>query len=110
MTECIFCKIAKGEFNTAFLYEDDQIAAFHDITPQAPVHVLIIPKIHAASIKDISDPLLIGHMFNTAKKIAQDLNLNSYRLVINTGEDAGQTVFHLHLHLLGGRRFNWPPG
>ncbi len=84
--------------------------AFKDLSPQAPVHVLIIPKDHYASIKEITDEQLIGHLFTAAKTVAKDLGLTDYRTVINTGAEAGQTVFHLHLHLLGGRAMTWPPG
>ena len=110
MDDCIFCKIASGEFNTEFIYEDDEVLAFKDIQPQAPVHILIIPRNHFTSIKEVNDPAIIGHLFTAGSKIARKLNLDDYRLVINTGKQAGQSVFHLHLHLLGGREMKWPPG
>lgn len=112
---CIFCKIVKGEIPSNFLLETDDLVAFNDISPQAPTHVLIIPKQH---VKDISkfdssqeDKTLLGTLFQQAAQLAQKLNLeNGFRLVINTGDDGGQTVHHLHLHLLGGRQMIWPPG
>jgi histidine triad (HIT) family protein len=110
MSDCIFCKIAAGEFNTQFLFQDDRVVAFNDLSPQAPVHILIIPKDHYPSIKNITDEQLIGHLFTAAKEVAEKLGLTDYRTVINTGPKAGQTVFHLHLHLLGGRAMTWPPG
>lgn len=110
MSDCVFCKIASGAFNTEFLFEDDRVVAFKDLNPQAPHHALIIPKEHHASVKEVEDEALIGHMFTAAKKVAEKLGLNDYRLVINTGAQAGQTVFHIHLHLLGGRAMGWPPG
>ncbi len=109
-SHCIFCRIARGETNNEFLYEDDQVVAFKDINPQAPVHVLIIPREHFTSIKETEDESLIGRLFTSGKKVAEKLGLNGYRLVINTGWEAGQSVFHLHLHLLGGRTMGWPPG
>lgn len=110
MEDCIFCKIASGEFNTEFLYEDDQVVAFKDIEPQAPVHVLIIPRKHYPTIKDVENRELIGHLFSAGKEVARKLGIDHYRYVINNGKEAGQAVFHLHLHLLGGRQMNWPPG
>ncbi len=110
MTHCIFCKIAEGTLNTPFLFEDDRVVAFKDIHPQAPVHVLIIPKEHFQSIKEVTDEGLIGHLFTVAKQVAEKLHSTDYRLIINTGREAGQSVFHLHLHLLAGRFMAWPPG
>lgn len=92
------------------LYEDDKVVAFKDINPQAPVHILVIPRGHFVSIKEIEDETLVGRLFTAAKKTAEKLGLRDYRLVINTGRGAGQTVFHLHLHLIGGRLMTWPPG
>jgi histidine triad (HIT) family protein len=111
--DCLFCKIASGEIPSEKVYEDDTVCAFSDIDPKAPVHVLIIPKTHAASILDMAgkgDEL--PAMFDSARKIARDMGLaeKGFRLVITTGDDGGQTVRHLHLHLLGGRRMGWPPG
>jgi len=110
MEECIFCKIIKGEFNTEFLYSDNDVVAFNDVNPQAPTHIIIIPRTHFDSIKEIDDEHLIGKLFTTGNTIARKLGLDSYRFVINTGKEAGQSVFHVHLHLLGGRDMNWPPG
>ena len=119
MEECIFCKIVKGEIQSEKVYEDDYVIAIKDIHPQAPVHILIIPKKHIPSIHHITpdDRDLIGHMFYVAKLlaiklgIAPDENMNGgYRLVLNTGRGADQSIFHIHLHLLGGRKFGWPPG
>jgi len=110
MSDCIFCKIQAGDFNTEFLFEDDRVVAFKDLSPQAPVHVLVIPRNHYESVNAIDDEALTGHLFTAAKKVAEKLGLTDYRCVINTGPQAGQTVFHLHLHLLGGRDMGWPPG
>ena len=107
---CMFCKIAKGDFNTEFLYEDDRVVAFKDINPQAPIHVLVIPRTHFDSIKEVDDEALVGHLFTAAKRVAEKLGIRDYRFVVNTGPQAGQTVFHLHLHLLAGRTMHWPPG
>jgi len=107
---CMFCKIAKGDFNTEFLFEDDRVVAFKDINPQAPVHVLVIPRTHFDSIKEVDDEALVGRLFTAAKRVAEKLGIRDYRFVVNTGPQAGQTVFHLHLHLLAGRTMHWPPG
>ena len=110
MSYCVFCEIAAGVFNTELLFEDDRVVAFRDQNPQAPVHILIIPRNHYESIKDVTDEGLIGHLFTAAKEVAKKLGITGYRFVINTGPEAGQTVFHLHLHLLAGRPMRWPPG
>ena len=113
MSDCIFCKIAAKEIPSKAVYEDEKILAFHDLEPQAPVHVLIIPKKHIASLDDVTseDCQLMGYIMGKIKDIAAELGLeNGYRTVINTGEDGMQTVHHLHLHLLGKRRLTWPPG
>ena len=111
MEDCIFCKIASGEINTDLIYEDEDVVAFRDINPQAPFHVLLIPRIHISSIKEeIKNKSLIGKMFLAGNQIAKKNGIEDFRYIINTGEQAGQTVFHLHLHLLGGRVMNWPPG
>ncbi len=113
MSDCIFCKIAEGEIPTAKVYEDDQIVCFHDADPQAPVHVLIIPKKHIPSMDDLTeeDATLVGHIMVKIKDIARDLGLtNGYRVVNNCGEDGFQTVKHLHFHILGKRKMTWPPG
>lgn len=110
MHDCIFCKILNGEIPSKKVYEDDLVYAFHDIAPAAPVHVLIIPQKHLAGLNDASpdDAALLGHILLTAQKIAKDLGIQNdgYRLVNNCGESAGQTVFHLHFHLLAGDRFD----
>lgn len=110
----IFKKIIDGEIPADIVYEDDQSLAFRDVNPQAPTHILIIPRKEIASINDLSpeDEQLMGHLFIVAQKIAEQENLieSGYRTIINCGEGAGQTVFHLHVHLMGGRSMNWPPG
>jgi histidine triad (HIT) family protein len=110
MSDCIFCKIATGKMNTELLYKDEQVVAFNDINPQAPTHILVIPIIHYESVKEMDDEGLIGRLFTVAKKVAEQVGLKHYRLVINTGIGAGQSVFHTHLHVLGGRLMGWPPG
>jgi histidine triad (HIT) family protein len=112
-TDTIFSKIIRREIPADILYEDDLCLAFRDIAPQAPVHVLVIPKQPIAKLADAEskDHALMGHLLLTVKRVAEQLGLEQgYRVVINTGEDAGQTVYHLHLHLLGGRPMSWPPG
>ncbi len=111
--DCIFCKIANKEIPSKKVYEDGQIVAFNDLDPQAPVHVLIIPKKHIQSADQITDDdkEVIGKIFVVASKIAKELGLeNGYRIVNNCGEDGGQTVSHLHFHLMGGRKMHWPAG
>ncbi|WP_027399340.1 histidine triad nucleotide-binding protein [Anaerovorax odorimutans] len=113
MSDCIFCKIANKEIPATIVYEDQDMIAFNDLEPQAPVHVLLIPKKHIESMDDIkdSDKELIGHIMCKVKEIASKLELeNGYRLVGNCGEDGYQTVMHLHFHLLGKRKMTWPPG
>jgi histidine triad (HIT) family protein len=110
---CLFCKIAQGTIPSAAVYQDELCYAFSDIHPQSPVHILIIPRKHFTSLDDTGadDREILGHLLNTAAAIARDKGLaKGYRVVINTGEDGGQTVDHLHLHLLGGRQMTWPPG
>ena len=111
---CIFCKIIAGEIPSTKVYEDDKILAFKDIEPQAPVHIIIIPKEHIKSANDINEEncALIGKIFNAAAKIAKELGIseNGYRIVNNCGADGGQTVGHIHFHMLGGRSLAWPPG
>lgn len=111
---CIFCKIIQKKVSSRIVYEDDHSLAFEDVNPQAPVHVLIVPKKHVEDIHHIvvADRELVGHLFFVARSIASQKGLekNGYRMVINNGVDAGQTVFHIHLHLLSGRKFSWPPG
>lgn len=113
MTDCLFCRMASGEIKPELVYEDAEIMAFRDINPQAPVHCLVIPRRHITSIDTLqaSDAELIGRMFLVARRVAAEQGLTAgYRAVINCGEEGGQTVFHLHLHVLGGRRMTWPPG
>jgi len=112
--DCIFCKIAAKQIPSAIVYENEDVIAFRDINPQAPVHIIIIPKQHIATLNDITpaDAQLIGKIVLAAQVIAKDNNLHNpgYRLVLNCNKDAGQTVFHIHCHLLGGRLMGWPPG
>lgn len=111
--DCIFCKIANGEIPSNKVYEDDKVLAFYDLAPQAPVHFLVIPKEHIKCADDINEQNseIIAHIFTVISKIAKDLNLNEgYRIVNNCGENGGQTVPHLHFHVLGGRLLAWPPG
>lgn len=110
--DCLFCRIISKEIPAALVAQDEYCVAFRDINPQAPVHVLVIPREHVASLNEAKDPASIGRMHLMAAKIARSEGLaeRGYRTVINTNAEAGQTVFHLHLHLLGGRKMNWPPG
>lgn len=114
MSDCLFCKIANGEIPSNKVYEDDKILCFHDINPEAPVHVLIIPKTHITCVNDINseNSEVIARIFTTIKEIAKKLGIekSGYRVVTNTLRDGGQTVDHLHFHLLGGRNLKWPPG
>jgi histidine triad (HIT) family protein len=113
MADCLFCKIVTGEIPTKKIYEDDRVFAFEDINPQAPTHVLIVPKKHIVGLKEAQpgDAEIIGYCQLTAAKIARERRIDSgYRTVYNVGPGAGQSVFHLHLHLLGGRPLGWPPG
>lgn len=113
MNDCLFCKIVKGEIPSSKVYEDDTVYAFNDIAPAAPVHVLIIPKEHITSAADINadNSKVIAHIFEIAAKIAEEKVLSDgFRVVTNCGDSAGQTVKHLHFHLLSGRDFTWPPG
>lgn len=114
MDDCLFCKIADGTIPSKKVYEDEQVLAFYDINKQAPVHVLLIPKKHIKSVLGVSrdDDALICHLFHVAQDLALELGLvnNGFRLVLNTGADGGQTVMHMHMHILGGRPMAWPPG
>jgi len=114
MENCIFCKIAHKEIPSQIVFEDEAVVAFKDLDPQAPVHILIVPKKHIASLNDltVADGELLAHIVLAAQKIAQDLGISErgYRLVNNCGKDGGQTVGHLHFHLLGGREMLWPAG
>ena len=111
--DCIFCKIANGEIPATKVYEDETVVAFNDLEPQAPVHILIIPKMHIASADEINadNSAVVAHIFEVAAKVAKEKGLsNGYRIVNNCGADGGQTVKHLHFHLMGGRQFGWPAG
>jgi histidine triad (HIT) family protein len=114
MLGCIFCQIAAGEKPAVLLHDDDQCLAFRDINPKAPVHFLVVPRKHISSLNenDHHDETLLGHLLNVAARVAKAQNIDGtgYRTVINTNAEAGQTVFHLHLHVLGGRILKWPPG
>lgn len=112
MSDTIFGKIARGEAPADKVYEDDRCLAFRDVAPQAPVHLLVIPRtpIPRLSQSAEGDEPLLGHLLRVAAKVAKDAGLSDYRLVVNDGAGAGQTVFHLHLHVLGGRPMGWPPG
>lgn len=109
---CLFCKIARGDIPADILYEDDDILAFRDIAPQAPIHFLVIPKKHISGPSSITseDEQLMGKIMRKGSEIAQQEGIDHYRVVFNNGEQAGQTVFHIHMHILGGRDMNWPPG
>ncbi len=112
MSDCLFCGMVAGEIPAEIVLDTDRLLAFRDINPQAPVHVLVIPRKHYMSVAEVAtaDADLAGEMLRAIGEIAQTEGLGSYRVVANTGSDAGQTVFHAHLHLLGGRGFTWPPG
>ena len=112
MSDCIFCKIVQGRIPSEKVYEDERVFAFEDIAPKAPTHVLVIPKKHIARLADLAteDAALVGEMAARAAAIAQQRGLSDFRLVANNGEGAGQSVFHLHFHLLAGRPMAWPPG
>jgi len=110
MESCIFCQIAAGGTATPLIYQDDDAVAFRDIQPQAPVHILVVPRLHLASLNQAQDAQLLGRLLLAARQAAARAGLEQYRLVINTGADAGQSVLHLHLHILGGRVMAWPPG
>ena len=112
MSDCLFCKIAAGEIPSNKVYEDETVYAFYDIDPQAPTHFLVIPKTHIPSVAGIGpeNAALAGHMVEVIAKVAGELGLESYRVVSNIGQQAGQTVPHLHFHVLAGRDMTWPPG
>ena len=111
--DCVFCKIASGEIPSKKVYEDEQIVAFYDLEPQAPVHILLIPKQHIGSVTEITqeNSAVVAHIYEVAARLAKENKLDSgFRIVCNAGKDGGQTVPHLHFHLLGGRSMKWPPG
>ena len=114
MTDCLFCKIASGDIPATKVYEDDRLIAFKDINPQAPMHVLIVPRRHVATLNDLqpSDDGLVGEMVRRAAALARENGYadRGYRTVFNCNAEAGQTVFHIHLHVVGGRTLGWPPG
>jgi histidine triad (HIT) family protein len=114
MPDCLFCKIIAGEIPGAIVYQDDTVVAFKDINPQAPMHVLVVPRRHIATLNDLSDgdDALVGEMIRRAAALAKEHGYaeRGYRTVFNCNADARQTVFHIHLHVLGGRRMSWPPG
>ena len=114
MDDCIFCKIIKKQIPCELLYEDESVIGFKDISPEAPVHIVIIPKVHISNLNFLSEDSanIIGHIFIVAKKIAEDLGVSEtgYRVVSNCGKHGGQTVQHIHFHLLAGRMLKWPPG
>lgn len=112
--DCIFCKIAAGEIPARIAYENERLVAFHDLFPQAPTHLLIIPRQHYATLNEVSasESALLGEMMSTATQLARDLGVadSGYRVVMNCNQDGGQSVYHIHLHLLAGRQLGWPPG
>ena len=113
MSDCLFCKIAAGDIPSKIVHQDDELIAFHDIGPQAPVHILIVPRKHIVSLDDAdeADLALMGRILLTSKQIAAEQGIaGGYRVVNNCGASAGQSVFHIHFHLLGGRSLGWPPG
>ena len=112
MDDCLFCKIAAGQIPSNKLYEDDTLLAFYDIDPQAPVHFLVIPKSHIASVAEVDggNSAVVAHIFEVIARLCREKGLESYRVVSNIGEQAGQSVHHLHFHVLSGRDMTWPPG
>jgi len=114
MSDCLFCKILEGEIPCDRVYENDQVIAFRDVNPQAPTHILVIPRKHISTVNDLTvdDKNIMAEMMLAAQTIAKQESIeeSGYRLVMNCNEGAGQTVFHIHLHILGGRNMNWPPG
>jgi histidine triad (HIT) family protein len=112
MGDCLFCKIVTGEIPAAIVAQDERFVAFRDINPEAPTHVLAIPRLHVPSLNQVSDADLLGGLLLFASAVAEEEGLSEqgYRVVINTNADGGQTVFHLHAHILGGRAMHWPPG
>ncbi len=111
-TDCLFCKIAAGDIPATIVSQDNDFVAFRDIDPQAPTHVLVIPRQHIVSLNDVTDPALIGRLMMFARDVAraESIDTSGYRVVLNTNSDGGQSVFHIHAHVLGGRVMRWPPG
>lgn len=114
MSDCIFCKIAHHEVNSRIVFENERLVAFHDLFPAAPLHLLIIPKTHYRTLNEVSfaDSAILGEMMTTAAQLARELGLaeDGYRVVMNCNQNGGQSVYHIHLHLLAGRKLTWPPG
>lgn len=112
MNDCLFCKMVAGEIQPSIVFEDDEVLAFNDIAPQAPIHILIVPKKHVATLNDADDALMLGKLMQTAAQLAKKLGVaeNGYRTVINCNAQGGQAVYHLHIHLLAGRQMLWPAG
>ena len=112
MSNCVFCKIAAGDIPSKKVYEDDLCYAFYDIDPRAPIHFLVIPKEHIGSVSDVSreNSAVVAHIFEVISKVTKEMGIDSYRVVSNIGAQAGQSVFHLHFHVLSGRDMTWPPG
>lgn len=112
MSDCLFCKMVAGEIQPSIVFEDDEVLAFNDIAPQAPIHILIVPKKHVATLNDADDALMLGKLMQTAAQLAKKLGVaeNGYRTVINCNAQGGQAVYHLHIHLLAGRQMLWPAG
>ena len=109
-SDCIFCKIANKEIPSNLIYEDENVVAFNDLNPQAPVHFLVIPKKHYASMNEVESQEAFGQIFSAIPKVTAKLGIKEYRTVVNTGESAGQTVFHIDVHVMAGRQFGWPAG
>jgi histidine triad (HIT) family protein len=109
---CIFCRIVRGEIPSRIVYENESVVAFRDTDPRAPTHVLVVPRVHVGSVGELEDPAVAGHLVLAARRVAEATGIaeSGYRLVLNTGADAGQSVHHIHLHVLGGRPMTWPPG
>lgn len=111
MTDCVFCRIAAGEIPATIVHQDERALAFRDLAPKAPLHVLVIPRTHVARLADLEDEALAGHLLAVARRVAAEAgHADAYRVVVNSGSGAGQSVLHLHLHVLAGRPFAWPPG
>lgn len=112
MSDCLFCRIVNGDIPANKVYEDDKCLAFYDIDPQAPTHFLVIPKTHIPSVSQVNgtNADVVAHIFAVIAKVTKDLGMESYRVVSNIGAAAGQSVFHMHFHVLGGRDMTWPPG